>query len=292
MHLTLDIARRMLPVRPADGHKGTFGHLLILGGACGFTGAVKLAAMAGARSGTGLVTAGIPASLAHVVGAGLLEVMTHPLPETNGTSFSEAAIEPALAFARDKQAVVLGPGLSRHPETVRFAQAIVRRCPCPLLVDADGLNGLAEDVSVLQEAAAPVVVTPHPGEMARLCGVGTAEIQADRERVARNFAENHGCVVVLKGKGTVVAKPEQGATLYVNTTGNDGLATGGTGDVLSGLIGGLMAQGMAMEDAAALGVFVHGRAGDIAAASKTARGMIAGDVVDALPAAWHELEQG
>jgi len=292
MQLTFDIARKMVPGRPEDGHKGTFGHLLVLGGARGFTGAVKLVSMAAARSGTGLVTAGIPQSLADVVATGLLEVMTHPLPGTQAETFAEEAIEPALVLAQDKQAVVLGPGLSRHTETMHFVHGIVRRCPCPLLVDADGLNALADDPGILRDAASAVVVTPHPGEMARLCGLGTSEIQADREGIARDFASRYRCTVVLKGKGTVVAFPDEEARHYVNTSGNDGLATGGTGDVLSGIIGGLLAQGMARDDAAALGVFIHGRAGDIACASKTARGMIAGDVIEALPTAWYELEQG
>ncbi|MBN2307428.1 MAG: NAD(P)H-hydrate dehydratase [Candidatus Hydrogenedentes bacterium] len=287
---TLDMVRSLLPARPPESHKGTFGHVLILAGSRGFTGAARLAATAAGRSGAGLVTVGVPESLGDVVGAALLEAMSLPLPETEAESFSAAAVAPALASAAARQAVVLGPGISQHPETRQFVLDFVRQCPTPLLIDADGLNALSAAPEVLNEAAARVVVTPHPGEMARLCGQSVGEVQRARERTAAQFAERHGYVVVLKGQRSVIAAED--GICRVNPTGNAGLATGGTGDVLSGLIGGLMAQGMDAFNAAVLGVYVHGKAGDLAAERMTQRGMLAGDVLDAIPQAWRELEQG
>ena len=282
--------RPLLPERPAAGHKGTFGHVFIVAGSRGFTGAAKLTCMGAARSGVGLVTAGVPKPVADIVAASLLEPMSFPLPATDAETLSEAALEPALEFAKDKQAVVLGPGLSQHPETRAFVLAFVERCTAPLLVDADGLNCLGADTSVLERAAAPRVLTPHPGEMARLADAPTGGIQHDRETAAIQFAREHNCVLVLKGHRTIVAGPSGEA--HVNLTGNSGLASGGTGDVLAGLMGGLMAQGMTGLDAACLGVFLHGLAGDIAAAAMTERAMIAGDLLTYLPAAWRELEPG
>ena len=238
----------------------------------------------------GLVTVGIPRPLGDVVAASLLECMSLALPATDTESFSRAAIEPAFEFAADKDAVVLGPGVGRAPETADLVLALVERCSAPMLIDADGLNNLSAKPEVLQEATAQAVVTPHPGEMARLAGLATQDVQRDRESVAAAFAAKHGCVVVLKGHRTVVAGAD--GRMHVNPTGNSGMATGGTGDVLSGLIGGLLAQGMPPYDAALVGVYLHGLAGDIAAEAMTERGMIAGDVVQALGRAWRQLERG
>lgn len=283
------MARRLLPFRPVDGHKGTFGHVFILGGSRRFCGAPRMACDAAARSGAGLVTAGVPDALANVIGAGLVEPMCLPLPSTALESLSADALEPALAFAADKAAVVLGPGLGTEGEAWQFVRDFVRKCPVPTVVDADGLNALAADCDALRGAAGPLVLTPHPGEMARLTGSATTKIQAHREPMAGDFARQYRCVLVLKGHRTVVAGPE--GRILVNTTGNAGMATGGAGDVLSGLIGGLLAQGMAPFDAAALGVFVHGLAGDLAAEEKTQRGMVASDLIAALPASWRLLER-
>jgi ADP-dependent NAD(P)H-hydrate dehydratase / NAD(P)H-hydrate epimerase len=287
--ITQNVARSLLPHRAPDGHKGTFGHLLILAGSRGFTGAVRLAAEAACRSGAGLVTAGVPQTLADAVAATLVEAMSLPLPATEAESFSSNAVGPALEAARSRSAVALGPGISRHEDTIRFVSEFVAQCSVPLVIDADGLNCICHSPVALAECKAPVVLTPHPGEMARLAGCSTSDVQADRQDVAAAIAKQYGCVVVLKGKGTVVAAPA--GLCSVNTTGNAGLATGGTGDVLTGLVGGLLAQGMNSFDAACLGVYLHGLAGDIASREKTQRGMIARDVIDAVPAAWRELER-
>ncbi|MCP4643394.1 MAG: NAD(P)H-hydrate dehydratase, partial [bacterium] len=278
----------LLPARPSGGHKGTFGHVFIIAGSLGFTGAAKLAAMAANRSGVGLVTVGAPRPLMDVVGASLLEAMSFPLAATDSESIDVSAVNAALEFAASRQAVVLGPGMSQDPRTREFVQAFVEQCPAPLLVDADGLNAVSADCGVLDRANAPLVVTPHPGEMARLRGVSVADVQSDREACASGFAEEHGCVTVLKGAGTVVAAP--GGVCYTNPTGNSGMATGGTGDVSSGLIGGLMAQGTSPLDAALVGTYLHGLAGDIAARTQTRRGMVAGDVIESIPAAWRTID--
>jgi len=288
--ITQNVARSLLPQRPSDGHKGTFGHLLILAGSRGFTGAVRLAVEAACRSGTGLVTAGVPETLADVIAGMLVEAMSLPLPATEGESFSIQAVAPALEAATSRSAATLGPGISQHTDTVRFVAEFVAQCSVPLVVDADGLNCLSRSLSTLSECGAPVVLTPHPGEMARLAQCSTADVQHDRENAALAFAKQHDCIVVLKGKGTVVAAAD--GSYAINGTGNAGLATGGTGDVLTGLLGGLLAQGMKPFDAARLGVYVHGLAGDLAAREKTQRGTIARDVVEAIPAAWRELEEG
>lgn len=278
-----------MPRRPDVGHKGTFGHLFVIAGSRGFTGAAKLACEAAGRSGVGLVTVGIPYPLGDIIAAALTETMSLRLPSTDTESLSADALEPALNFARNTQAVVLGPGLSRHSATASFVLDFVPQCPAPLLVDADGLNALSENPAVLHELRQPCVLTPHPGEMARLTGMSTKEVQENRASIAARVAAERGCVVVLKGYRTVVAAPD-GETA-VNTTGNNGLGSGGTGDVLAGLIGGLLAQGASAYDAACLGVYVHGLAGDIAAERLTRRALIASDVIAALPEAWRVLEE-
>ncbi len=288
--ITAETVRHLLPARPEDGHKGTFGHVFVLGGSRGFTGAAKLAAVAASRSGAGLVTVGVPSSLADIIATSTTECMTLPLPATAAESLAGAALAPALEFAATKQAVALGPGISQNPGTHEFVVEFVRRCPAPTVIDADGLNCLGTLPEVLLEAAGPRILTPHPGEMARLTGQPISAIQEQRETAAAQFAERYRCVVVLKGQGTVVADGQ--APPHINTTGNSGMATGGTGDVLTGLIGGLLAQSMTGMNAARLGVYLHGLAGDIAAERKTARALIASDVNDALSEAWRTIEQG
>ena len=287
--LSLKAVKALLPERPDAGHKGTFGHLFVLAGSRGFTGAAKLACLAAGRSGVGLVTLGIAHPLAEGVAGVLLESMTLPLPTTGAETLSYAAVEPALVFAKDKQAVALGPGLSTHPDTAEFVHRFITQCPCPMVIDADGLNALSDNPALLKECIAPVLLTPHPGEMARLMHCSTAGVQADREAVALTFAKTQQCIVVLKGHNTVIASPEGEVT--INPTGNQGMAKGGSGDVLSGILGGLLAQGMPPYDAACLGVYLHGLAGDLAAKNKTPRGMIASDIIDALPDAWMKVEK-
>ena len=280
----------LLPERPETAHKGSFGHVFIIAGSRGFTGAAKLACEAALRSGVGLVTVGIPKPLGDIMACSLIEAMSLVLPSTRTETLSSKALGPALKFSKNKQAVVLGPGLSQQTETCDFVLGFIEKCSVPLLIDADGLNCLSMQLRVLKRSKAPIVITPHPGEMARLTGLSTADIQNNREKVASDFAQEYGCVVVLKGHRTIVSGGHE--NVFINPTGNSGMASGGTGDVLSGLIGGLMAQGISTLDAALIGTYMHGLAGDFASAVMTERGMKAGDVIETIPEAWEIIESG
>ncbi len=290
--LTHSRVLKWLPPRPRDAHKGVFGHLLVLAGSRGMTGAARLACEAACRSGAGLVTLGVPAPLADILEAVLVEAMKLPLPATDAASFAAGAAGPALEAARDRGAVLIGPGLSRDPMTATFARRVVRGWDGPLAVDADALHALAWDRPLSgpcrARALPPPVLTPHPGEMARLTGLSTAEIQEARETAALHYAEKWNAVVVLKGWHTVVAAPDGRSA--VNPTGNQGMATGGSGDVLAGLIGGLLAQGMDPWEAACAAVYVHGLSGDIAVRGVSPRALTAGDLVGGVCAAWRDLE--
>jgi NAD(P)H-hydrate epimerase len=286
--LTYEQMHALLPPRPEAGHKGTFGHVFVVAGSRGFTGAAKLACRAAERSGAGLVTLGIGDALQPVVAVDLLESMTLGLPSSEDGALNEEATIPALEFARSTQAVAIGPGLGTNEATQNFVEQFLVRCPVPFVADADALNGLAGRADLLGLKRSACILTPHPGEMARLLSIETQAVQAAREAMVRKMADTAGAVTILKGHRTLIAMP--GGKASENPTGNHGLAKGGSGDVLTGLLGGLLAQGMAPFDAARLGVYVHGLAGDIAAARVGARGMTASDVLAALPAAWRQLE--
>lgn len=272
---------RLLPERKPDSNKGAYGHLFILAGSVGKTGAGVMAAQAAARAGAGLVTVGVPESLNDIFEEKLTEEMTLPLPETAGRSLSSKAIDRILENLNGKTALAIGPGISVDPDTARLVAELLPKVKIPVLIDADGLNILSINDDPLKEAKAPVVLTPHPGEMGRLLGVLAREVQADRPKAAAELAEQYGVTVVLKGARTLIARPD--GRFYVNPTGNAGMATGGTGDVLSGIIGSFMAQGLDVTDASMLGVYVHGVSGDIAACENGQAGLIAGDLVRALP---------
>jgi hydroxyethylthiazole kinase-like uncharacterized protein yjeF len=287
-----DVARAF-PPRPPGAHKGHFGHVLVVAGSLGKTGAAVLAATGALRTGAGLVTVATPHPCLAVVAAARPEVMTAPAPATVSGGLAEEGLEALLALAGERDAVVLGPGLGRDPSTERLVRAFVSRCPVPLLVDADGLNALAPGggrpgPSELRRRSAGTVLTPHPGEMARLCGCSVSEIQADRPRAAAELSRTTGAVVVLKGQRSIVAAP--GGTLAVAPSGNPGLATGGTGDVLSGVVGSLLAR-LEPWRAATAGVHLHGRAGDLAAAAIGEEGVAAGDVAESLPRALAEVRR-
>lgn len=248
--LTDRVVSGWLPGRKAISHKGTYGHLLVLAGSAGKTGAAILCATAALRAGTGLVSLGVPQPLNSIFEAALVEAMTVPL--TNSADFLSAADSHAIEQAIDgKQAVAIGPGLGTDAKTVALIQRLYRETKVPMVVDADALNGLASDPGAIKNPPAARILTPHPGEMARLTGLSTAAIQADRLRVARDFAKAHHVFLVLKGAGTVLAAPD--GEIAVNPTGNPGMACGGMGDVLTGLIGGLLAQGLSPWQAACLG---------------------------------------
>ena len=285
--LTAREAAGLLPARPPDANKGTFGRLVVVAGSVGYTGAAALCSLSALRSGAGLVVLGVPASLNDVMATKLTEVITRPLPETAGRALSRAAVSALRDLLADADALAVGPGLSRDPETQAVVQAVVEDVAVPCVIDADGLNALSVERVRGRTGGAAVVLTPHPGEMARLTGRSVADVQEHRDDVARDVAARAKATVILKGAGTVTVDPD--GALFLNPTGGSGLATAGTGDVLTGTVGALLAQGVPATRAAAIGAFVHGRAGDIATLAKGRVGMIAGDVLDALPRAFMEL---
>ena len=273
--------------QPAD-HKGSFGHVLVIGGAAGKTGAAILAATGALRTGAGLVTVATSREAAATVAQGRPELMTEILPTGVDGRWAPAAVERALALAATRDALVLGPGLGNDAATRELVREILQSVTIPVVVDADGLNALAGSSAArsapaqdLLRRSAPTVVTPHPGEMARLVGAATAEVQRRRLETARAFAMETGTVVVLKGHRSLVARPDGHAA--VNPTGNPGMATGGTGDVLSGVVGALLARGIPPWIAATAAVYVHGAAGDLAAAEWGQESLLAGDLADKLP---------
>lgn len=276
-----------LPNRPPDAHKGSFGTTIVIGGSSGMIGAAVLAGESALRCGTGLSITAVPASLQDVAAAKLTEVMTRPLPETETRAISSNALEPALQLCEKASAVVLGCGIGTHESTREFVVTLLSSLEKPLLLDADALNCLAVDPTALENKHGPVVITPHPGEMARLLKTNTQEIQADRLATARLASSRFHSVVVLKGARTIIAEPS--GRVFVNPTGNHGMATGGTGDVLAGAIGSLMAQGLSPLEAAICGAFIHGMAGDLSAHELGDAGMMAGDVLKALPKAMKAL---
>lgn len=281
--------RTALPRRPLDAHKGRFGHALVVAGSVGKTGAAVLACLGALRAGTGLVTCAVPASQQPVVAGQLAEAMTEPLPETAARTLSAKAVERVVELAARMAAVALGPGVGLDPETQAAVQALVRDVERPMVVDADALTALAGRSALCRDARGPRLLTPHPGEAARLLGCDTADVQADRIASARRLAAESGAVVALKGARTVVAEPD--GEIALNPTGNPGMATGGTGDVLTGIAAGLLAQGMAPSGALRAAVYLHGLAGDLAAGVRGEAGLVAGDVADALPAAIRRIRE-
>ncbi len=267
--------------RPRDSHKGDYGRAFILAGSPGMTGAAVLSAEGALRSGAGLVTLGIPSGLNLVAEAKLTEAMTLPLAETADGTLSFDSLDLILEKAAGSKVLAIGPGLSVNRETVELVREVIPTIKVPCVLDADGLNAMAGDVEAFAACRGGLVITPHAGEMARLMGLTSQEVQNDRVNIALQAAEKFKCVVLLKGARTLVAGP--GGELYINTTGNPGMATGGSGDVLTGIIAGLIAQGMDLLKAAAAGAWIHGRAGDLAARDLGYMALTAGDILKYLP---------
>lgn len=282
----------LLPRRPRDAHKGDFGRVLVLAGSPRMTGAAVLAGEAALRAGAGLVTLGVPASVHAIVASRVLCETTLPLPFSRATGgFSRAAAARASAAAGEMSAVAIGPGIGLDAGTRAFVRALLPTLAVPHVIDADALNALADGFARngLVPSAAPRVLTPHPGEMARLLGLSTAAVQADRAGAARRAAKLARGVVVLKGHRSVVTDGERVA---LNRTGNPGMATGGTGDVLTGVVAALLGQGLSAFDSARLGAHVHGLAGDIAAAVHGETSLIASDLLLTLGAAFERAARG
>ncbi len=269
--------------RPMNAHKGTFGHVLVIAGSVGKGGAAVMASLSALRVGAGLVTLALPSGLEGTLPDRPNEIMTLPLPQTDDRSIGKAALESLIKFAQDKTVAAIGPGLSTHPETAQVVHGLITQLTIPMVIDADGLNNLVGHLDLLSRARAPIVLTPHPGEMARLIGATVAEVQADRLGVAADFVRRHPVTLVLKGARTIIASKSGVST--INSTGNPGMATAGTGDVLTGMIAGLIAQGHTPERAARLGVYLHGMAGDLAADEIGEVGLLAGDLIHRIPAA-------
>lgn len=277
-----------IPLRARDAHKGAFGHVLIVAGARGYVGASVLAASAALRSGAGLVTLLVPAGIAGNAASMLPEAMVHPGLETPAGHLAANALNRWNLNLNAFTAILVGPGLTANPDTRTLVRNCVAECEFPLVLDADALNVCAGELDCLsQRANAPLVLTPHPGEMARLLGRRIADVQIDRIAAVRSAADQADAVTVLKGAGTLITAPRSG--VFLNLTGNPGMAKAGMGDVLAGLLTGLLAQGMPTLEAAKLAVYVHGKAGDLAARIRSQTGMIASDVIDALPETFRRL---
>ena len=280
------IARR-LPARPPDGHKGTFGRVLVVAGSIGMTGAAIFACRAALRAGAGLVSLASPSLLDPIFETSLPETITLPVPGASNrvTSFDDPAFEEALERA---DVLVVGPGLGRHAETAEAVRKMIDRFDGPIVLDADGILAFRGDVDALSSIGGRLLLTPHPGELGALLGCRPDQINADRVETARSFAAEHGLRLLLKGRPTVVAHPDGG--VWLNPTGNDGLATGGTGDVLSGLIGGFVAGGASLGEAAVLGAYVHGWTAEIFARDRAGRSLMPSDLIEVLPYALREVE--
>ncbi len=272
--------------RPKDSHKGTYGHLLVIAGSVGKTGAAAMAGEAALRMGAGLVTVAVPGSLNPILEVKLTEVMTEPLPDRDG-AFCGEALKKAMDLLQGKSALAIGPGIGTGEGSRTLVLNLIRESRVPMVVDADGINCLVGSLEVLEQKGAPLILTPHPGEMARLLGGTTREVQGDRIGVSKRFAQQYGVVLVLKGSRTVIADPS--GRVFINPTGNPGMASGGTGDILTGMIGGLLAQGVEPLEAAKLGVYLHGLCGDLAEREMGQVCLLATDLLKQLPRAIKEV---
>ena len=274
--------RSFFKPRPQTTHKGRTGHLMILAGSPGKTGAAAMSASAAMRAGAGLVTLGVPQSLEPLVAVRSLEVMTTALPEADGEILGEVSLDAILELLDRKDCLAIGPGMGQSKRTQSLILQLLQQCRLPMVIDADGLNNLVGVTGVLRQYAGPVIITPHPGEMARLIEKDISAVQEDRIGCAREFAQAFGAHVVLKGAATVIAHPD--GFVFTNPTGNPGMASGGMGDVLTGLIAGFIVQGYPVEVACHLGVYLHGAAADTLLTQKGPWGFLASDLINRIPA--------
>ncbi len=282
----------VLSHRKPHTHKGDYGHIFVLAGSRGLSGAAILCADSAMRTGAGLVTLGIPESLYPIVARRVfLEVMAKPLPETKEQALHQSAYKKIFDFAQKTDVLAIGPGLSRNHSTQRLILKIISAIDKPMVIDADGLNALVGHLNILRTthyARRMTILTPHLGEFSRLIGKPVIEVEKNREILAKKFSSDYNIILVLKGHKTVVVSP--GKKVYINTTGNPGMATAGSGDVLTGMIAALLAQGLHGFEAAKLGVYLHGLAGDLAAREKTQAGMIASDIIEKIPQAIKRID--
>jgi hydroxyethylthiazole kinase-like uncharacterized protein yjeF len=280
--LDSEMISRLVPRRDRDTHKGTYGHVLVVAGSRGKTGAAILACRAAMRTGAGLVTLAAPRSLNNIFAGALIEVMTELLPDNVAEEMEPLGDDEWHRLLERKNALLFGPGIGVSEATQSTLRWLLRNLAIPWVIDADGLNTLALQMDRLRHAKIPPVLTPHPGEMARLSGKTSSAVNADRVAIARSFAIEHRCHLVVKGARSVIATAQ--GKVFINPTGNPGMASGGMGDVLAGILAALLGQGFSAEDAMKLGVYLHGFVGDTAAAQKGEIGLIASDIIDGLPA--------
>lgn len=273
--------------RPDDSNKGTLGSLLCICGSYGMAGAAIMAGKAALRCGIGLLKIAVPKSIYPVCATNILESVYYPLEETSNGVISSKNTDFLLEMCEKSSAVVIGCGLSVCDDTKNLVQSVITNCEKPLVIDADALNCICNKPEILKNLKAPAIITPHPGEMARLLHSTPKTVNSNRENTAIDFAKKFGVVTVLKGAGTIIASPD--GEVYINHTGNSGMATGGSGDVLSGIIGSLLAQGASPINAAAAGVFLHGTIGDLAAEKLGKISMLPTDMIDMIPKAYLKL---
>lgn len=273
--------------RPDDSNKGTLGSLLCICGSYGMAGAAIMAGKAALRCGIGLLKIAVPKSIYPVCATNILESVYYPLEETSNGVISSKNTDFLLEMCEKSSAVVIGCGLSVCDDTKNLVQSVITNCEKPLVIDADALNCICNKPEILKNLKAPAIITPHPGEMARLLHSTPKAVNSNRENTAIDFTKKFGVVTVLKGAGTIIASPD--GEVYINHTGNSGMATGGSGDVLSGIIGSLLAQGAAPINAAAAGVFLHGTIGDLAAEKLGKISMLPTDMIDMIPTAYLKL---
>ena len=282
-----EFCSRARSARERSSHKGDFGHVFILAGSQRYMGAACLCSQSAMRSGAGLVTLGVPRGLHSVASLKLTEVMALPLAQTSQYTLAEKSFAAIKVFLKKADCLLIGPGLSRNPATQRLIRRVLAVCDKPVCLDADAIIALAGHLGILKKLKNISVLTPHPGEMAQLLGISVEDVQKNRKKVAKDFALSYNTVLVLKGHQTIVASPEGKA--YINNTGNPGMATAGSGDVLAGMLAAFLGQGMPAYQAACSAVYIHGLAGDMAASDKTETSLIASDIIEYLPKAFKRI---
>ncbi len=275
--------RKIWRRRPRRANKGDFGKISILAGSVGYTGAAALTSFAALRAGAGLVTLGCPDKVYPILARRYPEVMVHPFPSTSRGTLSEKGYSQILGFLKTQDVGALGPGLGRHPSTQKLVRRLLSETPLPWVVDADGMNAFEKQPGLLKRCKSQMILTPHPGEFVRVFKTKLPKTNAERKKYALQAAALSKKIIVLKGYRSVIASPD--GKIAVNPTGNPGMATGGTGDVLTGIIAALLGQGMSAFDAARFGVYLHGLAGDLAAKKLGEVSLVAGDIIDLLPQA-------
>lgn len=287
-NITPEFVKSNLPKRPADANKGTMGTLLNISGSYAMAGACILSSLSAIKSGVGLIKVALPSSIYPIVAFSVFEAVFLPVKDSDSGTVDVTSLDFLLDNAKSCSAVMLGCGLKMCDETIDFVREFVSANTKPLLIDADGINALSKNINILKDVSSDIVLTPHPKEMSRLTSLSVEYILGNRVEVAENFAKEYGVTLVLKGKNTVVT---DGENTFINPTGNAGMAKGGSGDVLSGIIGSLLAQGVSAFEAACCGVYIHGMSGDLAAKELSKTSMLPSDIVSFLPKVFKELEK-